>query len=120
MIWSIPALQNATIYETDQYRNTGLDSILELQKETVNASSSYESRILIKFDLSALSASLSENNVSINDVTSSLRLYTVQSFELPKSYTVEAKIVSEDWSKDRKSTRLNSSHEWISRMPSSA
>ena len=25
-----------------------------------------------------------------------------------------------DFSKDRKSTRLNSSHEWISRMPSSA
>ena len=25
-----------------------------------------------------------------------------------------------DWVKDRKSTRLNSSHEWISRMPSSA
>ena len=24
------------------------------------------------------------------------------------------------WSRDRKSTRLNSSHEWISRMPSSA
>ena len=24
------------------------------------------------------------------------------------------------WLKDRKSTRLNSSHEWISRMPSSA
>ena len=25
-----------------------------------------------------------------------------------------------DWDLDRKSTRLNSSHEWISRMPSSA
>ena len=25
-----------------------------------------------------------------------------------------------DWTGDRKSTRLNSSHEWISRMPSSA
>ena len=25
-----------------------------------------------------------------------------------------------DWTADRKSTRLNSSHEWISRMPSSA
>ena len=27
---------------------------------------------------------------------------------------------SEEYEKDRKSTRLNSSHEWISRMPSSA
>ena len=29
-------------------------------------------------------------------------------------------IASAGWLKDRKSTRLNSSHEWISRMPSSA
>ena len=28
--------------------------------------------------------------------------------------------ISEEYLKDRKSTRLNSSHEWISRMPSSA
>ena len=27
---------------------------------------------------------------------------------------------SRPWQEDRKSTRLNSSHEWISRMPSSA
>ena len=32
--------------------------------------------------------------------------------------TVESLLVTSD--KDRKSTRLNSSHEWISRMPSSA
>ena len=30
----------------------------------------------------------------------------------------EQEVISEDL--DRKSTRLNSSHEWISRMPSSA
>ena len=29
-------------------------------------------------------------------------------------------IASENFTRDRKSTRLNSSHEWISRMPSSA
>ena len=34
--------------------------------------------------------------------------------------SVEAGLVRVAISKDRKSTRLNSSHEWISRMPSSA
>ena len=33
---------------------------------------------------------------------------------------VEEAVRQEDWIEDRKSTRLNSSHEWISRMPSSA
>lgn len=98
MIWSIPALQDATIYESDPYRNTGLDSILELTKQgDVSSNDFTESRILIKFDLTELSASLSENNVTINDVTANLRLYTVRESNLPKSYTIEAKMVSENW-----------------------
>ena len=53
MIWSIPTLQDTTIYETDPYRNTGLDQILELRKEGDNSTGDLsESRILIKFDLS--------------------------------------------------------------------
>mgnify|MGYP003340175987 CR=1 FL=1 len=34
--------------------------------------------------------------------------------------TLLALVVAQTWTTDRKSTRLNSSHEWISRMPSSA
>ena len=39
-----------------------------------------------------------------------------------KTTTFDAIFVLEDtvFNRDRKSTRLNSSHEWISRMPSSA
>ena len=44
--------------------------------------------------------------------------------ELAKTYQVRSGEEIMDWSHgqppDRKSTRLNSSHEWISRMPSSA
>ena len=36
------------------------------------------------------------------------------------SQTLSAKSVYRDWETDRKSTRLNSSHEFVSRMPSSA
>jgi len=98
MIFSIPALQDATIYEKDPYRNTGLDSILELKKQgDISTGNFTESRILIKFDLTNLSASLSENGVSINDVNANLRLYTVQYSDLPKTYTIEAKMLSENW-----------------------
>ena len=39
---------------------------------------------------------------------------------MPKSSPFEVPIYYIDWAKDRKSTRLNSSHPSISRMPSSA
>ena len=98
MVWSLPALQDATIYENDPYRNTGLDAILELKKQgDISTGSFSESRILIKFDLSNLSTLLNENGISINDINANLRLYTVQYSDLPKSYTIEAKMLSEDW-----------------------
>jgi hypothetical protein len=98
MIWSIPTLQDTTIYETDPYRNTGLDQILELRKEGDNSTGDLsESRILIKFDLSSLSSILSDNSISINNITADLKLYTVQEFEVPQSYNIEAKAVSNAW-----------------------
>lgn len=98
MIWSIPALQDTTIYQSDPYRNTGLDQILELHKAgDVTTSDLTESRILIKFDLTTLTGILSENSIDINSISASLKLYTVQESELPKSYTIEARPLSVDW-----------------------
>jgi hypothetical protein len=98
MIWSIPALQDTTIYEADPYRNSGLDQVLELHKQgDVTTADLSESRILIKFDLAALSTVLSENSISINSISASLKLYTVQESELPKSYVVEARPLSVNW-----------------------
>lgn len=98
MIWSIPALQDATIYEGDQYRNTGLDEILEI-KAGVNALTNdfEEARTLIKFDISDLSSILSKNNITINDVTASLIMYTVQASELPKDYVLKVYNVGDSW-----------------------
>lgn len=98
MIWSIPVLQDTTIYESDPYRNAGLDAVLELRKDgdIVNDNLT-ESRILIKFDTNNFSSILSENSVSINDITASLKLYTVQEFEMPDSYTIEALAVGASW-----------------------
>jgi len=98
MIWSTPALQDATIYESDPYRNTGLDQTLELKKEgDISTSNLTESRILIKFDLAELNSVLAENNISINDISASLKLYTIQESELPQTYTIEAKALASDW-----------------------
>ena len=98
MIWSTRALQDTTIYESDPYRNTGLDSILELKKEgDVSTNDFGESRILIKFDLDELSTTLSDNGININNITANLILTPVQSFDLPKSYTIEARMISEAW-----------------------
>jgi hypothetical protein len=98
MIWSTPALQDTTIYQSDPYRNTGLDQILELHKEgDVTTSDLTESRILIKFNLTPLTSILSENSISINSISASLKLYTVQESEVPTTYVIEARPISVEW-----------------------
>ena len=98
MIWSVPALQDATIYEGDPNRNTGLDEILELQAGTnTDTNEINEARILLKFDLSTLDSMLTANKVDISAVTASLILRTVQSTQLPNSYILSAHPIGDSW-----------------------
>jgi hypothetical protein len=98
MIWSVPVLQDSTIYELDPYRNTGLDEVLELRKDTAALNGSIrESRILMKFDLSYLGSILSDNDLLIDNISASLKMYTVQESELPTTYTIEAKALAGSW-----------------------
>jgi hypothetical protein len=98
MIWSTPALKTTTIYEDYPYNNTGLDQIIELRKSGDSTTGDLaESRILLEFDLSTLSNILAENNVSLNTITASLKLYSVQELEVPKSYTIEARALANSW-----------------------
>lgn len=98
MIWSVPVLQDSTIYESDPYRNSGLDQVLELRKDTATLNGSIrESRILMKFDLDSLSSILSDNSLTINNISASLKMYTVQESELPSTYTIEAKALAASW-----------------------
>jgi hypothetical protein len=99
MIWSVPVLQDATIYEADPYRNSGLDQVLELKRDSATYTGSIaEGRILMKFDISELSSILSDNSVNISNISASIKLYTVQESELPTTYTIEAKALASDWS----------------------
>jgi hypothetical protein len=98
MIWSVPVLQDSTIYELDPYRNTGLDEVLELRKDTAALNGSIrESRILMKFDLSYLGSILNDNDLSTDNISASLKMYTVQESELPTTYTIEAKALAGSW-----------------------
>ena len=53
-------------------------------------------------------------NITVTDA----RTLTIQPWEKNMLQPIEKSIIAANL--DRKSTRLNSSHEWISRMPSSA
>jgi hypothetical protein len=98
MIWSLTATKDTTIYESDPYRNTGLDQILEISKAGDSTSGDLvESRALVQFDISQLSNILSEHGLNINNISASLRLYTVQESELAETYTIEARPISEQW-----------------------
>jgi hypothetical protein len=99
MIWSTKALKDTTIYESDRYLNTGLDQILEIGKYGQSTTGDLaESRALIKFDLDQLPSILNSADITINDISASLRLYPVQESELPfLFYTIEAKSLSHDW-----------------------
>ena len=67
----------------------------------------------IKVDVEGTSRN-KENNTEEKPVAKAAK-------SVEKSITIEqVRAVMAEKSQDRKSTRLNSSHEWISRMPSSA
>ena len=57
----------------------------------------------------------------VEEIVLALEHYTLQHFADEERYMIHARYPKFGVHKaDRKSTRLNSSHEWISRMPSSA
>lgn len=75
-------------------QNTGLDSILELQKYKIDTTY-YNSRVLLKFDMTALSSDITAGTIA--NATHSLKLYTSKVFDIPLSYTVYAYPVSTNW-----------------------
>jgi len=94
MIKSIYADIDNTIYENSSSLNAGIDSILELNK----ASSSrgiYTSRILIKFPLSSISASVASGD--IKNPRYYLNLFQTEATEIPLDYTLIAYPTSQSW-----------------------
>lgn len=95
---------DATIYERHSERNTGIDQILELRKLAINSKDpegtywdgTFNSRILMKFNLSELSASIVSGDIPSN-AKYWLKLWHAHSDNIPISYDIYAYPVSESW-----------------------
>ena len=89
---------DATLYESVPTTNTGLDEILEIGKRLGDSGSNYyKSRSVIKFDMDDVSSTLTKYNVSLTDCKFMLQLYTTHAKNLPADYTIDAKLIGDDW-----------------------
>ena len=95
MNYLIYAQRDATIYESSASLNTGVDEILEVDKLITTSGRNYNSRILIKFDLTSISSS-----IVAGDITSPkfyLNLSVTDAYELPAEHTLYIYPVSGSW-----------------------
>lgn len=96
MIYTIYAQKDATIYERTESLNTGTDQILELKHEYPSTSNIYNSRILIKFDVSDIESKVNSGKISQN-AKYYLSLRSAEVREIPQEYTVYAYPLSSSW-----------------------
>jgi hypothetical protein len=103
---------DATIYEKYPNLNTGLDEILELRKSfgsddseildsnvyesSTNTKTVFNSRILMKFDLTFVSESIANNEIK-TPINCELNLYSSNYNGVPIEYTLQAFPLSSSW-----------------------
>jgi hypothetical protein len=104
MKYNIYPIQDSTIYDKYPLMNTGIDSILEINKSIEVSGSnniSYNSRVLIKFDYNDLNDLISLGfTSSASDLATDkylLKLFTVNSNDLPSPYTLQIGMISGSW-----------------------
>ena len=95
MIYTLHPSKDATIYEKDQTRNTGVDQIIELEKivDELVASGTRNSRILMSFDLSPFNSAF-ENLPNVTKMD--LRLWSANSRDIANEYIVEFRSMNSD------------------------
>jgi hypothetical protein len=96
MIFRFYPKKDSTVYEQHVSRNTGMDAILEVSK-TVDSTNSYNSRILLDYDYTAISQSIVDAGFNPNLFDWRLKLYTVEAKEIPLDYDLECYAVSQSW-----------------------
>jgi len=95
MYWSISASKDSTIYEVEKTQNAGIDSVLEISKDTTTNSVNNNTRILIQYDLAEISASIVAGTITSPKYY--LKLYTTEASEIPLDYTLYAFPISQSW-----------------------
>jgi hypothetical protein len=90
--------QDTTILEASATLNAGLDEILAIGKSDSTGGTNYlKSRSLVKFDITQVNTALTKYNVAIENCKFFLQLYTTHAVNLPSSYTIEGKVLGDDW-----------------------
>lgn len=97
MIYTIYPQKDATIYERTESLNTGTDQILELKHEYPGNGDIFNSRILMKFDISDIESKVNSGKISSN-AKYYLSLRAAESREIPQEYIIYAYPVSSSWS----------------------
>lgn len=111
MYKTIYPLKDSTLYSQANEQNTGVDQILEISKEAVGSPSlegdntvyyaaTYNSRVLIQFDLTDISSSVVSGKINSN-ARFYLNLRATEAIALPVNYTLYAYPISGSWSNGR-------------------
>jgi hypothetical protein len=90
----LTASKDASVYLQQPNQNTGLDEILEISK-VYYGNIKDVSHVLLKFDLGYVSASISNNSISMS--SAELILKETKSEEIPLEYTIFANPISGSW-----------------------
>ena len=90
----LTASKDASVYLQQPNQNTGLDEILEISK-VYYGNIKDVSHTLIKFDVGYISASISNNSISMS--AAELILKETKSEEIPLEYTIYANPISGSW-----------------------
>jgi hypothetical protein len=90
----LTASKDASVYLQQPNQNTGLDEILEISK-VYYGNIKDVSHTLLKFDLGYVSASISNNSISMS--SAELILKETKSEEIPLDYTIFANAISGSW-----------------------
>jgi hypothetical protein len=94
-VYKIFPEKSATIYSFYPTLNTGLDEILEISTfESINSTNEV-SRTLLKFPSSEISLAMAL--VSSSAFSASLKLFVANTSQIPTSFTLEARALSQDW-----------------------
>ena len=96
MIYSIYAQKDSTIYEGSASLNTGIDEILEISKTVVSNNAKFNTRALIKFDITEISSSISSGKIASN-AKFYLNLRATEAVENASEYTLVANPISQSW-----------------------
>ena len=88
---------DASIYLQQPEQNAGRDEILEVGKLYYGSTMDI-ARTLIKFDITQISASVKENNITTGSYKVFLNLKSANSEEIPLEYTIYANALSSSWS----------------------